>query len=341
MKLTTFTTDASPDSPHRLGSAVDGQIIDLTASYAELLRERGVDTPLDQAKAEVPPDMLEFLGGGDQSMEAAREAESYALDQNDPVDSDGDRFRFDEESIRLLSPLPRPNTLKDFSVFEQHVKNGFESYGMDVPEEWYNLPVCYKGNPDSIIPPDSEVEWPPFTEKLDYELELAAVIGKQGRNIPAEDATDYIAGFTIFNDFSARDIQAREMGVRFGPAKGKDFANGLGPYLVTTDEFQLEDTRMTARINGEVWSDGDTSGMYYSFEDLVEYQSWGQTIYPGDVYGSGTIPYGCGKGLGQWIQPGDVVELEVDGIGVLRHTVGEQTDKTERDYETDYEFDHR
>lgn len=341
MKLATFTRGTDEDSSHRVGSVADGSIVDLTLSYGELLRTRDVESAIEQARSLVPPDMLELLRGEDAAMDAAREADAFGHDRAEPVTAGGERFRFDVGEVDLLSPLPRPNTLKDFSAFEQHVKNGFESYGMDVPEEWYDLPVAYKGNPDSIVHPNDEVDWPPFTKKLDYELELAAVIGKRGRNVPAEDATDYIAGFTVFNDFSARDIQAREMGVRFGPGKGKDFANGLGPYLVTPDEFQVADTRMTARVNGEVWSDGDTSGMYHTFEDMIEYWSWGQTIHPGDVFGSGTIPYGCGKGLGRWIEPGDVVDLEIEGIGVLRHTIGEQTEDVERDYDTDYEFTHR
>jgi 2-keto-4-pentenoate hydratase/2-oxohepta-3-ene-1,7-dioic acid hydratase in catechol pathway len=341
MKLATFSSEPADAAQPRIGSVADDQIVDLTLACAERLRDQGVERASEEAHRLVPPDMLEFLRGEDASRTAAQAAEAYALDRATARTDEGEQYRFELDSVELLSPLLRPPTLKDFSAFEQHVKNGFESYGLEVPEEWYNLPVCYKGNPDSIVGPNEVVDWPPFTEKLDYELELAAVIGKRGRNVTAEEATDYIAGYTIFNDFSARDIQAREMGVRFGPAKGKDFANGLGPYLVTPDEFDVEDTRMTARINGEVWSDGDTSGMYHRFEDMIEYMSWGQDIYPGEVYGSGTIPYGCGKGLGRWIEPGDEIELEIEGIGVLRHTVGEQTEQVERDYDTDYEFDHR
>src|SRR5205085_677296 len=165
--------------------------------------------------------------------------------------------------VRLLAPLPNPTSVRDFYAFEAHVKKGFEKRGEPMPPEWYQIPVYYKSGHHHIIGTGEDVEWPSFTEKFDYELELAAIVGKQGRNVPAENAREYIAGFTIMNDFSARDIQRQEMKVRLGPAKGKDWCTAIGPYLVTSDEIgDPYSLAMTARINGELWSKGNSGSMY-------------------------------------------------------------------------------
>lgn len=323
MKLASFEVPSRTEPNRRIGVVEEDSLIDLTASYAAKLRANGKTNPKAVAEVVLPPDMLEFLRGEDESMSAAREAVAYITETGRTRGIDEAHLRFAFDEIRLLSPLPRPNSIRDFSAFEQHVANGFDSYGLDIPEEWYEIPASYKGDPDSVVHPDETVPWPSFTDQFDYELELAAVIGKRGRDVPADDTEAYIAGYTVFNDFSARDIQAKEMAVRFGPGKGKDFANGFGPYLVTPDEFDPSDATMTARINGEVWSEGNSGEMYHTFSDMIEYVSWDQEIRPGDVYGSGTIPLGCGKGLDRWVEPGDVIELEIEGIGVLCHTIGE------------------
>jgi 2-keto-4-pentenoate hydratase/2-oxohepta-3-ene-1,7-dioic acid hydratase in catechol pathway len=183
------------------------------------------------------------------------------------------------------------------------------------------FPVYYKGNPDSIVHPDEDVQWPSYTDKLDYELELCAVIGQEGRDITADEASDYIAGYMIFNDFSARDIQLKEMEGRLGPTKGKDFANGFGPYLVTPDEINIENLSVTARVNGEIWSEGSTKEMIHTFPEIIEYVSQDESIYPGDVLGTGTVGEGCGLELDRWIQPGDVVELQAKEMGTLKHHI--------------------
>jgi 2-keto-4-pentenoate hydratase/2-oxohepta-3-ene-1,7-dioic acid hydratase in catechol pathway len=212
--------------------------------------------------------------------------------------------------------------MRDFYAFEQHVKKGFEKRGEPMPQEWYEMPVYYKGNHQSIIGPDEDVPWPPFTEKFDYELELAIIIGKSGRNIPESNARNYIAGFTIMNDFSARDMQRKEMKVRLGPAKGKDFATAIGPVLVTPDEIgDPYNLKMTAKINGEVWSEGNSKSIYHSFEKMIAFASMEETLYPGDLIGSGTVGTGCGLELDRWVKPGDVIELEIEKIGVLRNKV--------------------
>src|SRR5439155_1153594 len=224
--------------------------------------------------------------------------------------------------VRLLAPLPNPLSLRDFYAFEDHVKRGFEKRGELMPQEWYEIPVYYKGAHHNVIGTDQDVVWPAFTKRFDYELELAIVIGKQGRNIKAERAAEYIAGFTVMNDFSARDIQRKEMKVRLGPAKGKDWATAIGPVLVTLDEIgDPYNLRMTACVNGELSSEGSSGSIYWRFEQMIEFLSQDDTVYPGDLIGSGTVGGGCGLELDRWVQPGDLLELEIEKIGILRNRV--------------------
>lgn len=184
------------------------------------------------------------------------------------------------------------------------------------------MPVYYQTGHHNLLGTEQDIPWPNFTQKFDYELEIAVIIGKEGCNIPAEKARDYIAGYTVLNDCSARDIQRREMKVRLGPAKGKHWASALGPWMVTPDEignpYSLE---MTARVNGEEWSRGNTRDIHWQFEQMIEFLTQDDTIYPGDILGSGTVGTGCGLELDRWVQPGDVMELEIEKIGVLRNRV--------------------
>jgi 2-keto-4-pentenoate hydratase/2-oxohepta-3-ene-1,7-dioic acid hydratase in catechol pathway len=228
----------------------------------------------------------------------------------------GERVPLSEVTLR--APLPRPNSMRDFMLVEEHVRN---SLG-DVPAEWYEIPVYWKGNCDAVFGPEDEVPWPAYTEKLDYELEVGAVIGRRVRGVGVEDAADCIAGYTIFNDWSARDIQFREMKVGLGPGLGKDFATSMGPCLTTADAIDITTAPMRARINGETWSEGTLGAMRFSFPEVISHLSQEQTLHPGDILGSGTVGRGCGLELDRWIRPGDVVELEVEGIGALRNRVG-------------------
>ncbi len=253
-----------------------------------------------------PTSMIELLRRGDDGLAQARDALGRACGGIAP------------DRVRMLAPLPRPNSMRDFMLVEEHVKNSFGS----VPAQWYDIPVHWKGNPDSVIGPDDEVPWPHYTDQLDFELEVAAVIGRVTSRVGPDEARACIAGYTIFNDWSARDIQFREMSVGIGPAFGKDFATSLGPCLVTPDEFDVATAAVAARINGETWSQGDLGSMRFSFPDVVSLLSQDQTLHPGDVLGGGTVGRGCGLELDRWIRPGDVVELDVEGIGVLRNTVG-------------------
>jgi 2-keto-4-pentenoate hydratase/2-oxohepta-3-ene-1,7-dioic acid hydratase in catechol pathway len=223
----------------------------------------------------------------------------------------------------LLAPL-RPRTLRDFLTFEGHLKNAFAGLGKAIPDEWYTVPAYYKGLPDTVIGPEAEIPWPSYTQKLDHELELAAVIGKPGKDITAENAYEHIFGYTIWNDMSARDVQGRELPVGMGPSKAKDWdgSNVLGPCIVTADEVDIADVDLRVRINGEEWGGDSTANMHFSFADLIAYASRDLTLRAGEVLGSGTATGGSGLELDRWLQPGDLIEMEATGIGVLRNRVG-------------------
>jgi 2-keto-4-pentenoate hydratase/2-oxohepta-3-ene-1,7-dioic acid hydratase in catechol pathway len=294
MRLVTFETAGSDGPRQRVGALVDGGVLDLAAA------------------AEVPADMLAFLAAGEPALAAAREAVAAG------GSSGGDGLLVPDGEFRLAPPLPRPNSLRDFMVVEEHVMNSFK----EVPAEWFKLPVYYAGNVDEIYGPDDVVPWPGYTDQLDYELELCAVIGKAGRRIPAERAAEHIVGYTLYNDWSARDIQVREMSVGIGPAMGKHFASSIGPCIAT--DVDRDQIVLAATIDGEEWSRGAIGDMHFSFEEIVAWVSQEQTLYPGDLLGSGTMGRGCGYELDRWIAPGSVVELSAEGIGVLRNRVGEK-----------------
>ena len=234
-----------------------------------------------------------FTGGG-----SAREHDEYAL-----------------QDVQLLAPVPRPPSVRDAYAFEEHIRNAARVTGRPgVPDEWYELPVFYFSNPAAIFGPDDEIPFPAGSDELDYELEVAAVIGAEGA----------IGGFTVMNDWSARDLQRKEMKVGLGPAKGKDFATSLGPVVVTPDELGDLRLEMVARVNGEERSRGNMGDMYHAWQAILERATTNTELVPGDVIGSGTVGTGCilEHGDGRWLQPGDVVELDVEGIGVLRNVVG-------------------
>ena len=232
-----------------------------------------------------------FTGGG-----TARRHAEFALDE-----------------VVLRPPVLHPPSVRDFYAFEQHVKTARASRGLEMPKEWYEIPVFYFSNPAAIYGPGDEVPHPDGTRELDYELEVAAIIGADQR----------IGGFTVMNDWSARDVQRAEMRVGLGPSKGKDFATSLGPLVVTPDEFDGRSGRMTARVNGEERSRGNLADMYHSWDAIVSHAARNTRLLPGDVLGSGTVGTGCilELGDGRWLRRGDLVELEVEGIGVLLNRV--------------------
>jgi 2-keto-4-pentenoate hydratase/2-oxohepta-3-ene-1,7-dioic acid hydratase in catechol pathway len=227
------------------------------------------------------------------------------------------------ESARLLAPL-RPRAMRDFLAFEGHLRGALARLGRPIPDEWYEIPAYYKGMPDTVIGPEAEIPWPAWTERLDHELELAAVIGRRCKDVSAPEARACVFGYTIWNDVSARDVQARELPIGMGPAKAKDWdgSNVLGPCLVTADELDASDLRMEVRVNGERWGADSSASMHWSFGDMVAYASRSQTLHPGELLGSGTATGGSGLELDRRLAPGDLVELEVEGIGVLRNRIG-------------------
>ena len=320
MKLVSFRV-TTPVGPFTRVGAMHGQnIVDLNMAYVRWLADQHEAQPYRLANAQVPSNMLEFLEGGASTMAAARRALGYAVMLAPSTKGpSAETILYPSAGVQLTAPLLNPPSLRDFIAFEDHIAATSKKRGQPIPPEWYKAPVYYKGNHHTIIGPDENLAWPLNTTKLDYELELACVIGSKGKDILEREAQDYIAGYTIMNDFSARDIQFQEMACRLGPAKGKDFATALGPCLVTPDEIEdLGTLTMVARVNGEEWSRGRFGTIHWSFSQMIAHVSRGEMIYPGDVFGSGTVGGGCGLEMDRYLKPGDVVELEIQPIGVLR-----------------------
>ncbi len=312
MKLATYL---AADGGPRI-AAVDtarGQLLDLAAASTAVA---------PSADASVFRDMLALIDAGDAGLVAARACVA-AWPEAAAVPLAG---------TKLLAPLPEPRQVRDCMAFELHLLNAYkraeERSGVKrtIPAVWYKQPLYYKANRFSTNHPDADVVWPSYSKHMDYELEFAAIIGRSGRDIAPEAALSHIFGYTIFNDFSARDAQLAEMGGQLGPAKGKDFdgANAFGPWIVTADEIGDPHTlEMTARVNGERWGGGNSSTMHHRWPAIIAHISASETLHAGEIIGSGTVGTGCGLELGRKLKSGDVVELEVERIGVLRNRVVE------------------
>jgi 2-keto-4-pentenoate hydratase/2-oxohepta-3-ene-1,7-dioic acid hydratase in catechol pathway len=299
-----FVTFYNPDNQIRAGWLDGDRVIDMNLA----------------SNGQLPDNMSDFIKNNFQYMqvvESLREKEGL--------------LSFSLEDIRLTAPLPKPNSFRDFVAFETHVKNATKRSGDTVAPEWYEMPIFYFSNANAMKGPDDEVKRPEKCTRLDYELELACVISKEGTNIKASEAEDYIFGYMILNDWSARDLQMKEMKVLLGPAKGKDFATSIGPYILTKDELVAYkagkgfDLEMTASINGEILSRGNFKDIYYSFGDMIERASEDVTLYPGDIIGSGTVGFGCimehGPEVHRWLEPGDEVELAITKLGTLKNKI--------------------
>jgi 2-keto-4-pentenoate hydratase/2-oxohepta-3-ene-1,7-dioic acid hydratase in catechol pathway len=297
MRLVTYHRRAGgPEKLEFLGVLAGSAVIDLHA-----------------VAADAPATMLELLRAGSDGLRRVRDLVTYAERDSSAL--------IGLDDVELIAPLPRPNSFRDFMLVEEHVRNSFG----EVPPEWYEIPVYWKGNCDTIFGPEATIAWPHYTDKLDYELEVGAVLGRRAFRVSPQEAADCIVGYTILNDWSARDIQFREMKVGLGPGLGKDFATSIGPSIVTADAIDIAAAPMQARVNGEIWSEGTLGAMRFSFAEVISHLSQEQPLQPGDLLGSGTVGRGCGLEIDRWIAPGDVVELEVQGIGVLRNVVGEKT----------------
>ena len=313
MKLATFSTPT--DSSPRVGVVTgDGSaIVDLAVALSQ--------TGFDPTVARSMQDVIE---GGQACLAAIRTA--IALYADDPIAIG---------VVKLHAPLPRPVQIRDCMCFEEHLVGSSQAamrmFGLTEPSErsrkmheiFKLRPIYYKANRMAVVGPDTAVHWPSYSKIMDYELEMGCVIGKTGRNISRDDARAHIFGFMIFNDFSARDTQGMEMESGLGPSKSKDFdgANAMGPWIVTIDEFYPDSAVMTVRVNGEVRSIGNSSSMTVTFEDLIAFISTNETLHAGEILGSGTVGGGCGLEAGKLLADGDVIELEVEGIGTLRNTV--------------------
>lgn len=320
MKLVTFDRDGA----QRLGALAGNVVIDVDAAETALVGKPNTAFA----------SMLSLIESGPEALERLRSL----------LDTAPASARLDIAEIRLLAPLPVPQQLRDTLCFEKHLRQAIvgtyalraEMAGEDplaaidaaraagaleVPPIYYQQPIYYKGNRFAIAGPDEDVFWPTYSEYMDYECELACVIGKRGKDITVEDAGTHIFGFTVFNDLSARDAQAKETVGWLGPAKGKDFdkANILGPCIVTADEIgEYAELEMVVRLNGNEVSRGSAGEMYWSFEQVIAWITQSETIYPGEIIGSGTVGDGCGLEHSRFLKHGDVVELEISKIGTLR-----------------------
>ena len=286
----------------------------------------------------LPLDMLSFIDNHETYFKIIKEKQ---LEQT-PV-------HYSLADVRLLAPIPNPPSVRDFIGFEQHMLNASKAFGHSIGDVYYQIPVFYFTNHHAIYGPEDKIQRPAAETKLDLELEIAVVIGKKGSDIQAANAEDYIFGYTIFNDWTARAIQGQEMQMPLGPAKGKDFANAFGPCIVTKDEFEQYrcsisrdshpthlkmpltnnnrfDVKMTAKINGELICEGNYNTAFWAFPEMIERASRNNvSLMPGDILGSGTVGWGSlienNFNVHPPIEPGDVVELEIEGIGILRNLV--------------------
>ncbi len=325
-----------PFSPKgRLGFLVGNSIVDLAmASFAYgMAKGNSHITPL-------PSDIITFLCLGEPAKASAKEVFAWCMAK---TDSELDTMKLrvgDVNEVPLLAPVPRPTSMRDGYAFRQHVEAARRNRGVEMIPEFDLFPVFYFTNHQAVIGPGPMEVMPEHLKKLDFELEAAIVIGKEGRNIKASEADDYIFGYTIMNDWSARYLQMEEMKLSLGPAKGKDFATAIGPWLVTRDELaprripgpngERYDLTMTFRIGNEEISRGNLKDMNWTFAQIIERASYGVTLYPGDVIGSGTVGTGCFLELNgskvydnRWLTIGDTVTCSIEMLGDLTNTVVE------------------
>lgn len=319
MRLVTFTDGGGPA---RLGIwSPDGTIID---PRAVLQADASLEGRDGSAAQEVPTEMVAFFESGASGRaagEAAVETAARRTKAGDELrDGLGNLATLTLEQVTLLAPVPRPRRVRDYLTYPAHAAGS----GLAVPPAFAAMPICYKCNVETIVGPDTELLWPCYTGQLDFEMELGFYTGGGGRNLRPDEASKLIAGVTIFNDVSARDVQMFEMSLSIGPSKGKDFCTAMGPCVLTIDEVDEWAVEMTARVNGEVWASGTTKDRQFSFAEVLAWASLSEDVYPGEFLGLGTVGGGCGLELDRWISPGDVVELEATGVGVLRNRVGEK-----------------
>ena len=337
MKLVTYVT--SPGAARDEGRAGvlhgDGDLVLDVAALSVWAARNGTALPEVYGTQGLPATMLELLRVGPEGLDGVRAARATAARARREDLAAEEGLVHQREAITLRTPLPNPPTLRDFYVFEQHVRAARGRRGAGMIPEWYEFPVFYFSNTSMLYGPDEEVPYPWRSQEVDFELEMAAVIGREGMDIPADEAPGYIAGYMVMNDWSARDLWRKEQPLNMGPAKGKDYATSLGPWLVTPDELadkrigsgkdERYDLAMRGWINGDQLTSDNAKTMYYGFPQMIERASEHVRLRPGDVIGSGTCGTGCILELGterhRWLEPGDVVEMEIERLGMLRNTL--------------------
>lgn len=317
MKLGRISVNGPDGAEARLVLVVpeEHRVIDLKRALHEQLVKGGSsrESALQYANAVFPGSMSAAIALGTPFIEAAEKINAKRPDAHS--------ISFD--SVQWL-PASDPSVVRDGLTFVGHIKGFHEKIGHAPTPNLLKVPGYFKGTPHTVIGHEAEVPWPGYIQHMDYELELGYVIGKRGQSLRPENALDHLFGITIFNDFSARDCQAVELPIGMGPTKCKDFAYGIGPWITTVDEFKdLDRIGMEVRVNGETWGKGDSSNKLWTIGELIAWASLGETIVPGDVIGSGTMGGGSALELDRRLQPGDVVEIIVDGIGTLRNKMGQ------------------
>jgi len=320
MKFITYSENNNTE--HRFGFKIEDRIVDVTRAAKWINQNNGNDIFLS-----LPSSLKETLSNWDQNFSLLKKLD-FEVSKGDL-----DALSQAESDLVILPPIPDPPSFRDFYAFEQHVLSARKLRGLDMNPDWYKLAIFYFSNPNCGYGHGAEIPYPLQTTELDFELEFAVIIGNGGSNIKAENAGEVIAGYTILNDWSSRNIQREEMPMSLGPAKGKDFASSFGPYMVTPDE--LEDAwkddgklhlRMTCHVNGKKISNGNTNDLYHSFGEMIERASMNTKLVPGEYIGSGTVGTGCilelrPENTGGWIQKGDVVTLAVERLGILENKI--------------------
>lgn len=332
MRVCTYKRPSFLGQQKRLGLFLDEHtLIDVNLLWQASFERDGYYNPKDRSDRFAPASLASFL---ELHQEAAIPMLQDTLTKEQELrragltaTKDSGEFLFDlrdAREVKFDAPLDRINMYRDFYAHEKHVKKGFEKRGEPVPAAWYEIPAYYKGGNSGFIGTDEIIPWPYYSQQLDYELELGVVIGRDGKNIKAKDIKNHIFGFTVLNDVSARDIQRKEMSIRLGPAKGKDWCSVIGPVIVTFDEFNYEEPNleMSACVNGEEWSRGLSGDSHYSWGEMIEHLAMEEWIRATDFLGSGTVGTGCGLELDRWIKPGDLLELSIERIGTLKNIVG-------------------
>jgi fumarylacetoacetate (FAA) hydrolase len=330
MKLVTYRTPGETSNrTGRTGILIDAHVLDLGPAVREFLALNPLQSHLTFGADSV----LEML----QQWEIAEQLLPLVIEWARGGDASRGLFRRLDD-VELMAPVPRPTSMRDGYAFRQHVEAARRNRGVEMIPEFDEFPVFYFTNHQAVTGPGVVEVLPRHCEKLDFELECAIVIGREGRNIKASEADGYIAGYTVMNDWSARALQMKEMTMSLGPAKGKDFATSIGPYLATRDELAARridgpdgeryDLTMVTRVNGTEVSRGNLKSMTWTFAQIIERASYGVTLYPGDVIGSGTVGTGCFLELNGskitdnwWLKPGDIVDCEIELLGTLTNTI--------------------